>query len=311
MQHVESGKRTPTHGWKHIPVARLLFSLEMTELVRSEASRRFVNCPTLWCQKHAFVKLLAATGRRSSSTLPSWKERCGNRTASKSNAGSKNMSWVQTWSSAKHCWPTNFCASTVLPCQKCWAMWTGMHCGDAVAAAVWTWHVANAWITATENHVCRILALSATVWQFHLEPVSGNLWTEPALNNPSLLETSWSLYYTQNPSNAGTFSRTYLYKLLQFALNISMIFYAHIVQLHVRERPAASACLDTAWTFEDHMRSPPRLCRDNSWNCNLLCKPPCAHGTRTCSWTEPLCRQTCPQNEHGNLPKAMAGTSST
>ena len=127
-----------------------------------------------------------------------------NRPASKSNAGWKNMSWVQTWPSAKQCWLTNFCGSTVLPCQKCCATGTGMHCGDAVAAADWRWHVANAGITATENHVLWILTLwiqncLATVFEHPLPP-------------GCLLGACTIRSFLQMPE---TFSRTYLYKLLK------------------------------------------------------------------------------------------------
>ena len=53
--------------------------------------------------------------------------------------------------------------------------------------------------------------------------------------------------------------RNFLQNVQNLSLQIAVIcpqyFYAHIVQLHVRERPAASACLDTAWTFEDHLKT--------------------------------------------------------
>ena len=83
-----------------------------------------------------------------------------NRMASKPNTG----------------WLTNFCGSTVLPCQKCCATWTGMQCGNAVTAANWRWHVANAGITATKNHVRWILAL----WIQHC--------LQQSLNTPCLLD---------------------------------------------------------------------------------------------------------------------------
>lgn len=197
------------------------------------------------------------------------------------------MSWVQTWSSAKQCWLTNFCGSTVLPCQKCCATWTGIQCGNAVAAANWRWHVANAGITATENHgPCSLdpcfvnPALSATVLEHPLPPgcLPGACAIRSFLQMPEL-----------SPEPIST-------------------IYWRTVQLHVMERLVAWACLDTAWTFEDHTLSPLPLCRDNSWKCNLLRKPPCAYGTRTCSSTEPLRRQTCPQPSQRNMgifPKAL------